>query len=130
MQRFQGGLVFKTHKLLYHSTLGLREIKEREGSGTRVKHQGRQEGFRVSGFGITGPGFRVSGFEFRVSGFGFQVSGFGVRVPGFGFQVWVRERSGVPCCGALTRPGSGIPTPTVRGDFVLMKFTGDYNKGL
>jgi len=28
MQRFGGGLVFKAHRLLYHSTLGLRVIKK------------------------------------------------------------------------------------------------------
>jgi len=27
MQRFRGGLVFKAHRLLYHSCLGLRVIK-------------------------------------------------------------------------------------------------------
>ena len=32
VKRFPGGLVFKAHRLLYHSTLGLRVIKrEREG---------------------------------------------------------------------------------------------------
>ena len=30
MQRFRGGLVFKVHSLLYHLTLGLREIKKKE----------------------------------------------------------------------------------------------------
>ena len=36
MQRFRGGLVFKTHRLLYHSTLGLRVIKKRfQGLGFR-----------------------------------------------------------------------------------------------
>ena len=30
VQRFRGGLVFKAHGLLYHSTLGLRAIKKRE----------------------------------------------------------------------------------------------------
>ena len=29
MQRFRGGLVFKAHTLLYHSTLGLRVIKKK-----------------------------------------------------------------------------------------------------
>jgi len=28
--RFQGGLVFKAHRLLYHSTLGLRVIKQKK----------------------------------------------------------------------------------------------------
>ena len=30
MQRFRGGLVFKAHTLLYHSTLGLRVIKKKK----------------------------------------------------------------------------------------------------
>jgi len=29
-QRFRGGLVFKAHRLLYHSTLGLRVIKKKK----------------------------------------------------------------------------------------------------
>ena len=30
MQRFRGGLVFKVHRLLYHSTLDLRVIKKKK----------------------------------------------------------------------------------------------------
>ena len=30
MQRFRGGLVFKAHRRLYHSTLGVRVIKKKE----------------------------------------------------------------------------------------------------
>ena len=30
VQRFRGGLVFKAHTLLYHSTLGLRVIKKKK----------------------------------------------------------------------------------------------------
>jgi hypothetical protein len=30
MQRFRGGLVFKAHRLLYHSTLGLRVVKKKK----------------------------------------------------------------------------------------------------
>ena len=33
MQRFRGGLVFKAHRLLYHSTLGLRVIKKKTVDG-------------------------------------------------------------------------------------------------
>ena len=32
VQRFRGGLVFKAHRLLYHSTLGLRVIKKKKKS--------------------------------------------------------------------------------------------------
>jgi hypothetical protein len=30
MERFRGGLVFNTHRVLYHSTLGSRVIKKKE----------------------------------------------------------------------------------------------------
>jgi len=30
VQRFRGGLVFEAHRLLYHSTLGLRVIKQKK----------------------------------------------------------------------------------------------------
>ena len=30
VQRFRGGLVFKAHRLVYHSTLGLRVIKKKK----------------------------------------------------------------------------------------------------
>jgi hypothetical protein len=33
VQRFRGGLVFKAHRLLYHSTLGLRVIKKKKRDG-------------------------------------------------------------------------------------------------
>ena len=36
VQRFRGGLVFKAHRLLYRSTLGLRVIKKKKGSGCGI----------------------------------------------------------------------------------------------
>ena len=42
VKRFRGGLVFKAHRLLYHSTLGLRVIKK--------KNKKYSFGFRVKGF--------------------------------------------------------------------------------
>jgi len=33
VKRFRGGLVFKAHSLLYHSTLGLRVIKKKKSDG-------------------------------------------------------------------------------------------------
>jgi len=48
VQRFRGGLVFKAHRLLYHSTLGLRVIKKRRRSDAvqdvlpRVLHKERE----------------------------------------------------------------------------------------
>jgi len=36
MQRFRGGLVFKAHRLVYHSTLGLKVIKKNKKGGTAV----------------------------------------------------------------------------------------------
>jgi len=89
VQRVRGGLVVKAHRLLYHSTLGLRVIKK--------KRRVSAFGFRVSAFGFRVPGFGVSAFRveskktelqrgsgFQVSGFGFRVSGVVFRVPGFG----------------------------------------------
>jgi hypothetical protein len=44
VERFPGGFAFKTHKLLYHSTLGLRVIKKRQyledSARTRGAHHG------------------------------------------------------------------------------------------
>ena len=36
MKRFRGGLVFKAHRLVYHSTLGLRVITKRKQKICRV----------------------------------------------------------------------------------------------
>ena len=52
VQRFRGGLVFKAHRLLYHSTLGLRVIKKK-----------KMVDIRVSGF----ENARLSGFKLRSS---------------------------------------------------------------
>ena len=35
MKRFRGGLVFQTHRLLYHSTLGLRAINKKKRSDAK-----------------------------------------------------------------------------------------------
>jgi len=101
MQRFRGGLVFKAHRLLYHSTLGLRVIKKKKKKGLGlcrwVVLLVRSSGCRGSGVRDLGSGFQVSGSEFRVSGVrvldcGFRVSGFGFRVgcwaSVFGFRVF------------------------------------------
>jgi hypothetical protein len=48
VRRFQGGLVFKAHRLVYHSTLGSRVIKKKKriwGFGVRVEsEEGRAQG--------------------------------------------------------------------------------------
>ena len=67
MKRFRGGLVFKAHRLLYRSTLGLRVIKKKKK--------------------VQGLGFRVQGLGFRVLGLGFRVEGLGLRVKGVGLRV-------------------------------------------
>jgi len=48
VQRFRGGLVFKAHRLLYHSTLGLRILKKKKKNSERFKGQGpdSRPGFR------------------------------------------------------------------------------------
>ena len=44
VKRFRGGLAFKAHRLVYHSTLGLRVIKkkkmDRKHPGSDMKHPG------------------------------------------------------------------------------------------
>jgi len=53
VKRFRGGLVFKAHRLLYHSTLGLREIKKkkkkRDSSALTTSWSGSVSDF---GFGV------------------------------------------------------------------------------
>ena len=66
MQRFRGGLVYRAHRLVYHSTLGLRVI-------TKKKRRFHELEFRVEG-----SEFCVSCFVVRVPGSGFCVLGFGV----------------------------------------------------
>ena len=41
MQRFRGGLVFKTHRLVYYSTLGRRVIKKKREAEWRVQTRRR-----------------------------------------------------------------------------------------
>ena len=38
-KRFRGWLVFKAHRLLYHSTLGLRVIKKKQGPSSHSEGQ-------------------------------------------------------------------------------------------
>jgi len=38
VQRFRGGLVFKAHRLVYHSTLGLRVIKKKKKKKTSARY--------------------------------------------------------------------------------------------
>jgi len=111
VQRFRGGLVFKAHRRLYHSTLGLRVIKKKKfayrTSGnvpTAVQHRvlttlkmRRFPMVMLKPLLVSGFGFQVSGFRFQVSGFGsdaprgfrqgFLVSGFWFLVSGFWFLV-------------------------------------------
>ena len=89
-KRFRGGLVFKAHRWLYHSTLGSEEEKVQQGAWPL--HSEALTGaapFRVqgSGFRVQGSGFRVQGSGFRVQGSGFRVQGSGFRVQGSGFRV-------------------------------------------
>ena len=65
MKWFRGGLVFKTHKLLYHSTLGWTVIKKKKKKKVEGNRTSRSSGNAernemsepaISGFGL---GFRV-----------------------------------------------------------------------
>ena len=44
VQRFRGGLVFKAHRLLYHSTLGLRVIKKSRRNVAHTRQTGPASG--------------------------------------------------------------------------------------
>ena len=43
VQRFRGGLVFKAHRLVYHSTLGLIVIKKKRGLASRPENNTEEE---------------------------------------------------------------------------------------
>ena len=60
-----GGLVFKAHRLAYHSTLGWRVIKKK-------KKKKKKFGF---GFGVQGLGFSFTSSVSRVKSLGYGVSG-------------------------------------------------------
>jgi len=47
-KRFRGGLVFKAHRLVYHSTLGLRRIKKRRRERGEAPCPRRREATRAS----------------------------------------------------------------------------------
>ena len=95
VKRFQGVLVFKAHRILYHSTLGLRVIK-REREHRRGPHCGPALFFVFFCFRVLGLGFGVWGLvRFRVEGW-CRVWGLGMRDcgvglvgdEGLGFRVW------------------------------------------
>jgi len=106
VERFQGGLVFKAHRLLYHAILGSGVAKRKKSWGgatggypfaraldvlEAIHFLFLRSGSRVQGSGcrIQGSGFgsRVQGSGFRVYGSGFMVQGSGFRVQGPGFRV-------------------------------------------
>jgi hypothetical protein len=86
VKRFRGGLKFKAHRLLHHSTLGSRVIKEGWAADLEFA-----EGFEES---LVAPREErrcdqrsAPRFVFRVSHFGFDVSDFRFWVSGFALQV-------------------------------------------
>jgi len=74
VQRLRGGLVFKAHRLVYHSTLGLRVIKKKNTPA---------RGFGVWGLGVWVEGVGVV-LRLRVWGVGFGVQGLDCRIWGVG----------------------------------------------
>jgi len=94
VQRFRGGLVFKAHRLVYHSTLGLRVIKKKkacQGSGTKsttwssssrqTTPSSRLGAYElVQGGPFDGGGWRVE--NVRCTVYGVRVQGAGCRVQG------------------------------------------------
>ena len=96
VRRFQGGLVFKADRLLYHSTLGSR-VTKKKGEEQEEAPESRAEylegdpqpvgparlGVGRLGFGVWGLGFGVLGLVVLV---GFWGLGFGVWGVGFGVE--------------------------------------------
>ena len=82
VKRLRGGLVFKVHSLLYHSTLGPGVIRKKKAAIPLQPAVHRGESLRVR----DGSGFRVQGAGFRVQGAGFRVQGSGLRVQGSGLS--------------------------------------------
>ena len=65
VKRFQGGLVVKAHRLLYHSTLGSRVIKQKKKK--KIDDRKFLRFTTVAGIDCgRGSGFRVQGAELRV----------------------------------------------------------------
>ena len=65
-KRFRGGLVFKAHRLLSHSTLGLGEIKKKKVADLPVDERKIHVVFWIPVVHL------LEGFGFRVSGLGFR----------------------------------------------------------
>ena len=86
---FRGGLVCKAHRLVHHSTLGWRVIKN------------IREDLGLEDFGSRVPG---SGCRLRVPGSGMKASGFRCRIPNFGFCRQLRE--------ITPSKGASAPAPT------------------
>jgi len=76
LKRFRGGLVFKAHRLLYHSTLGLRVIKKKKfgvwgrGVGWTASPSSRSVDVeRLSVRPVTAPATAVSTCGFGTTGY-------------------------------------------------------------
>ena len=52
MQRFRGGLVFKVHRLVYHSTIGLGVMKQRKMTWTELERARRCATSTISGSNV------------------------------------------------------------------------------
>ena len=82
MKQFRGGLVFKVHRLLYHSTLGSKVIKKKVMFSTRYLRSALSSyAFRIG----------VWCFGFRIWCLGCRVRGLRCRIWGVGFSVWGQE---------------------------------------
>jgi len=82
-QRFRGGLIFKAHRLMYHSTLRLRVIKKTSEMAWEAGCHPRSSG-KLSGCGSR---FSDPVFRFRVSCSGIRVSESGFWVPGLASEI-------------------------------------------
>jgi len=88
VKRFPGGIAFKAHRLLHHSTVGWRVTKKKGNLAADGPPENlRDAGGCLLGCRVQGLGFRVGGVGCRVWGVGCGVQGAGFRVQGRGFRV-------------------------------------------
>ena len=94
MERFRGGLVFKAHRLLFHSTLGSRVIEKRNKKflhGFRIKARVSGTGMMVEGSGYRNVHWFRGGLEFKVRRLVHQST--------LGLRVIKKKRSGAVFSG-------------------------------
>ena len=83
--RSRGGLVFKAHRRVYHSTLGLRVVKKKR--EFRVGGLREDDSVGSQRQEVEGPCHTEEASRFRIQDSVFRVQSSGLKVQGSGFRV-------------------------------------------